>query len=180
MLRNGAPAVRTYYRPDADLRWAGRIKSIHYPDGRKDSYDYEEGTYSDGVFTAQEGEPYIRQTVRHGTSSSPEYGIAGKSTCDRTVEDYTGNVVMTETAVYTGNSNYETIHSALYINDDLGRPTEVRYSDGTYTEREYGDCCGIKSETDTQGIKMTYTNDDLGRPLSVLNGGEWCHILYSE
>ncbi|MCP4142053.1 MAG: hypothetical protein GY755_17550, partial [Chloroflexi bacterium] len=75
----------------------------------------------------------------------------------------------TETAVYTGGGSYETIQHTLHINDDLGRPTEVRHSDGTYTETEYGDCCGVKSKTDTRGIKTTYINDDLGRPESVIN-----------
>ena len=77
--------TRTYYAPgSASSATAGMLKSIVYPDGRKDSYTYEYGTYTSdpnpasSSFTAGSGDS-LRTTVVHGTTASSD-GVANKTT----------------------------------------------------------------------------------------------------
>jgi len=70
--------TRTYYAPgSASSATAGMLKSIVYPDGRKDTYTYELGTYTSdpnpasSSFTAGSGDS-LRTTVVHGTTASPD------------------------------------------------------------------------------------------------------------
>jgi len=156
--------VKVYYEKGTDKANSGAIKLVRYPDGRQDSFSYEYGTWQStgpgqGTFAVGSGE-YKRETVVHGTVSSPD-GIAYKTTKEMTINDDIGNTLLTETWINTGDG-YERIQWTAFEYDELGREVKVTNSDGTWSESAW-DCCGKTSSTDFQGQTTTFNYDDLHR-----------------
>ncbi|MCH8514558.1 MAG: hypothetical protein LAT83_23290, partial [Kiritimatiellae bacterium] len=61
--------------------------------------------------------------------------------------------------------------------DDLFRPKNTDYIDGTSVERDYT-CCGLASETDRNGIITTYEYDELRRRIRSTRAGVTTHTEY--
>ncbi len=80
-------------------------------------------------------------------------GVLFKTTHEISVTDKTGNWLMHETQVYTG--DYETIQWTVHLSDDMGRVTDVFRSDGSHMESIWG-CCVKMSDTDGQGVTNSW------------------------
>lgn len=163
--------TETYYGPNDGALLNGRLKTIEYPDGRMDTYEYELGTLSmdyttpgNSSFTVDSSGLDWRVSVTHGTAANP-LGIANKSTKEVTVKDEYSNVALKETYVYSGGSTpYERIQWTVGKFDVYGHKTETYYSDGTQESGYWGTgCCGKDSGSDRQGIETAYTYDLNGR-----------------
>ena len=147
----------------------GRLKTVQYPDGRKDSYSYVAGTYTTNAdpalcaFSVTTTGDYIRVSVVHGTSDATN-GVAYKSVKDVRIEDETSHVLQEESYVYTG-SGYERIAWTVYTLDELGRTLLARRSDGSQVNTSWA-CCGKDTETDVQGGIHNFTYDALKRVTS--------------
>lgn len=68
-------------------------------------------------------------------------------------------LAQTETDIGTGLTLTSWVAGQL---DELGRPTRLNYSDGTFVLRSYA-CCGLESERDRLGLTTSYTYDSRGR-----------------
>lgn len=161
--------ARTYYRPGTLALASGRIKSVQYPDGRLDTYTYENGTYSASAraFTPGNGTD-VHEIVVRGTVEHPQ-GIAYKTTRETSITDYVGSQLMSETHVYTG-TGFERIQWTANTLDEFGRVTRVQHSDGSQTDSIWG-CCAKESDTDAQGITTDYIVDDLQRVEKTIREG---------
>lgn len=155
-----------YYPHDTASADSWRIKSITYPDGRKEEYTYEYGTYTPdpnpdlpGTFASGSGTD-IREQVVHGTTTQTE-GIAFKTTMERRITNSLGDMLLQEIYVYVG-SGYQRIQWTVQIHDKFGHILTVSNSDGTKSESTW-DCCGKSSDTDSQGISRSFDYDDLNR-----------------
>lgn len=147
----------------------GRTESVSYPDGRRDSYVFEEGTWNDGTstFTAGTG-PARRKTVKHGTDSAVD-GIANKSTWDRTVTDAEGNTVLRETFVYTGSGT--SLLASVRSHYDADNQLTSQTSNGRTVLTQTWTDGKLQSSTDEQGIVTTYTYDANGRTATETRTG---------
>jgi hypothetical protein len=151
-----------------------RIKSVITPDGRSDTYTYEQGTYTSsdpagtlGTFTVGSGTD-LRTTVTHGTSANPD-GVTNKTTSEVAVANGAGIDLETASYVYNG-SGYELLNWTVRLLDDRGRVTDEYHSNGTHTITAW-DCCVQTSEADESGIVTTFAYDELGRLLSQTKTG---------
>ncbi|NNG00201.1 MAG: RHS repeat protein [Desulfobacteraceae bacterium] len=152
---------------DSTTAEAGKIKSRIHPDGRQSSYVYLNGVYSPASSPSQAGSfssgtqgSDVEEILTNGTIISPE-GTANKTTREINIYDHVGNLMQSETQVYTG-TLYETIEWETRTYDDLGRLKKTRRSNGTETDTTWS-CCGKESETDVQGITRSFGYDDMKR-----------------
>ncbi len=160
--------VTTYTLEDED-----KIASVTYPDGRLDTYLYEDGTFNEDsvnpIFEADTPDtPHRRTIITHGTTSSPA-GVDLKSTQETVVRTKAGRTVLTETYVYdyddgAGTDTYTridwTMHERVY--DGSERTENTYHANGTQSVAEY-DCCHLSSRTDETGIETSFDHDVLGR-----------------
>lgn len=178
-----------YYRDDtSDAFIRGQTHSIASPDGVKQSFAYQRGTWNGTSFTVGSG--YIgtgtasRVSVVTGTTSSSGntscpaidsyqldtvYLVAGKSTKDVTIRESRALVARTESHVWSG-SAWQLVTFTNYTYDFAGRLTSRTASNGaTYTAAYAG---GLKTtETDEAGVVMNYTYDSAGRVLVATRAG---------
>ena len=166
--------VRTYHPTnDLSLARSGKLASVLYPDGRRNSYAYVYGTYMEDedpslcVFIEGTGAS-IRQTITHGTGDRHE-GIPGKSTIEVLVTSPQGNSVIEETYVVVEGGTELIAREVRYFND-LGRRTRVVHKDGTITDSQWA-CCGKENETDRYGVERTFVRDDLARVTAEIKHG---------
>ena len=149
-----------------------KITSVTYPDGRRDEYEHQVGTYdvSTGNFTEDEESGDDRLvSVTHGTTNAHD-GIANRTTLDTTITYWNWNGSNTvqwdlaRTKVYTG-AGYELIGETLTEYDVLQRPTETQYSDGTSASKSWDDwsCCRESTDIDVYGTTTVSTFDVLGQ-----------------
>ena len=144
-----------------------RIKSLTHPDGTKDTYTYEYGTYTPnadptqpGTFTVGAGTD-IQERVKHGTISS-SWGIAYKSTGEINISNERGELLEQRTYVSTGGGYYAQIDWTVQTYDQFGRVLMTNHANGSRTDSTW-DCCGKSSEIDSLGISRLFTYDDLSR-----------------
>lgn len=173
--------------------------SVSHPDGTKESYGYEGGTWDGTTFTSNtdpgSSHAAIRTSIIHGCASSvtgstevtsldggeaidPIYLISGKSTKDVTVRQASnvvgqaesGNVVQSETWVW-GGAAWTRVAWVNFAHDSGGQLTQRSASDGsTYSATWVGDF--KKSETDAAGIVTSYANDGSWRvQTATVNAG---------
>ncbi|MEI6515251.1 MAG: hypothetical protein WCO77_04675, partial [bacterium] len=166
--------VTVCYSPDADDASRGYVKSVTYPDGRKDSYVYEYGDYildanpANCSFVPDPNGASYRTTVIHALANNSE-GLPLKTTKSTTVKDEHNNTVLEEQYVLGGNTNYERIAWTVTAYNFLNKPVHVYRSDGTTADSSWGmNCCGKESETTADGIQKVYSYDLLGRMVSVI------------
>lgn len=159
--------VTEYYPHDSSSASSWKVKSVTFPDGRKDTYRYEYGTFTPnpdpnevGNFVAGAGSD-VRETIIHGTTSQPS-GVAFKTTGERRITNSLGDLLLQETYVYNGSGGYLRIEGIVQTFDEFGHVLSVSRSDGTLSESTW-DCCGKSSETDAQGISKIFSYDDLNR-----------------
>jgi len=129
--------------------WSNKVKTVTYPDGRMDTYEY----WEDGEGT--------RTIATHGTVDSPE-GVDGKTTQEISLTDRHGNVVREETRAFVYGSSDWLISWAEHEYDDDGHMIGTTRSDGTETESHWG-CCYKEWDIDTLGVTTSYTPDPMDR-----------------
>lgn len=156
----------TTYHSSASASLAGRVVSVIYPDGRKDTYTYEKGDYTPNVdpslsqFTPDPNGLALREGVTHGTASSPG-GVALHTTKEYAVRDQYGHAVLQEAYVFNG-SAYERIAWSVMDYNDRGQLVYTHRHDGRDTSSTWvGD--KRSSDTDGSGVQTTYAYDSLGR-----------------
>ena len=145
-LRN----TKTYYPSTADPLYAGKLKAEVFPDGRMDTYSYQE-LPDDSLVT----------TITHGVVESP-VGVAYKTTQEVITEDAQGNEIKREIKVYNG-SIYELAETIEQDFNARGKLTERRRNGRITYEANYNDALLKTSETDEQGITTLFTYDSLDR-----------------
>jgi RHS repeat-associated protein len=169
---NGVPvslvtqSVTTNYRFSAPQFLANRIASVVYPDGRKDSFSYEQGNFipnadpSLSQFIVDSNGLAERQTLIHGTTASPD-GVAFKTTKEVIIRDQFGNQVLAETYIYNG-AAFERVGWISTDYDSRGHVIATRNHKGELTTAVWN---GERksSEIDAAGIETTYAYDLLGR-----------------
>jgi RHS repeat-associated protein len=166
---NNICTVRTYYGTNVPNHKIGRLKSIEYPDGRLDSFDYEYGIYhastnpADCWFEADPDGEAWRETVTHGTVDHPD-GIEGETTREMKILDNYNQVVLSETHVYVSGMNYERIAWTAREFDDYYHPIHVYRSTGEQMDGSWGgNCCGKEWEKTADGVETTYGHDLFNR-----------------
>ena len=167
--------------------YQGLPLAVIRPDGTMDSYGYYNGSYSSGVFTVSSSptSPCFRTIVWHGTTNSSGadsyasfdgfdlrtiYLVANKSTKKVTIRNQAGDVLRTETHVYTGGGNFSLLSTDDYNYDVAGRPTQHYASNGAVTENFYtnGRLTSTVGET---GTETDFTYDALGRTSATIKKG---------
>jgi RHS repeat-associated protein len=147
-----------------------RVASITYPDGRKDSFTYERGTFlpgnagtgTPGTFTDSADGKEIQATVVHGSTTNPG-GIAGESTIEIIVYDAVDQELLREQYIYLGGTSKELIGWTEHFYDQRGRKTGSHSHDHRRSEAFWQDCCHQSSTTDESGIENTFEYDAIGR-----------------
>ena len=155
----------THYM-NSPLLVRNRVLSMQYPDGRKDTYDYEKGNYVPNAnpalsqFIPDANGLAERDTIVHGNVASPQ-GVAFKTTKEITVRDQNGNEVLTELYVYNG-TDYERVGWSVSNYDHRGHLVQSRSHKGEVATAVWN---GEQRTSDINagGIETTYTYDSLGR-----------------
>jgi RHS repeat-associated protein len=163
----------TYYST-ATPALIDRVAYIEYPDGRRDTYNYEKGDYATNIdpalnqFTPNAGGAAERVTVVHGTVSAPA-GVPFKTTKDATVHDQAGNAVLEETYVYNG-TGYERVAWAASSYNERGQLTQTTRHNGQVSSSVWvGD--RQQAEINDAGIETDYTYDAIGRISTMTKKG---------
>lgn len=172
---NLVSTTRYYSSDNATPLNRGQIKWTASPDGTMSLYSYSLDGSNRKVIqdygAPNSGKTAITSGIRIETLTNP----AGQ-TISETIKDIT-----TGTAIK--------FWQATKI-DDLGRPTEISYGDGSIETREYvgssascGSCSGagqylIDSETDRNGIDTSYLYDALGRRIKTIRLGVTEEVKY--
>lgn len=156
----------TRYHSTASPQLANKVASVVRPDGTKETYKYEKGDYVANAdpalsqFTPNPNGAAWRETVTHGTASSPD-GLALKTTRETTVRDQHGHAVLSEAYVYTGGA-FERVAWAASDFDGRGNITRTRRSNGEVSTATW-DGYRMASAIDSNGVETVYTYDELGR-----------------
>ncbi|MES2308413.1 MAG: hypothetical protein V4507_06090 [Verrucomicrobiota bacterium] len=147
--------------PALDPFWLqGKTACISYPDGRKDVYWYELGTWSSGTFAPDMNGGAWREMVTHGRASG-SFEIENETTRSVLIRDSTAYTVQEQTQIYSA-SGYQTLSQTTYQNDAEGRQIQVIKDGRVIQTNSYTD--GLKmSETDETGITTVYSYDDFGK-----------------
>jgi len=166
---NNICTIKTYYGTNEPNDKIGRLKSIEYPDGRLDSFDYEYGNYHSSTNPAEcwfeadpDGEAW-QEIVTHGTVDHPD-GIEGETTQEIKIQDGYNQEVLSATYVYAGGTNYERIAWTVQEFDDYYHSIHVYQSTGEQVDGTWGgNCCGKEWEKTADGTEKTYGHDLLNR-----------------
>lgn len=167
----------TYYK------WQDKLVSQTFPDGRKDSYYYHNGTWdpSNHSFAVSQDGGDRRTIVFHGQASggsslSSLDGLAGdtvglqsgQSTATETIIDRRGRVVFVAENIVNGSPGLERISAVVYDYDINGRLSKeldlIRTVGGTEycsTRTWQGD--HVATETGWDGVRTDYVYNNLLR-----------------
>ena len=154
--------------------FAGETKTIQFPDGRFDSYTYEQGDYLGGETTPGDFVPgtgnFERITIVHGTTNSPN-GVAFKTTKEIKIRNGLHHEHLNETYVCTGAGD-ERVDWTVQAFDGLGHLVGTFFANGTSKSSSWGTgCCGKESDVDVDGTTTLYTYDALGRKTTQVKEG---------
>lgn len=170
--------VTKYFRENtADEFFRGNLHSVLQPNGVKQAYAYQRGSWNGTAFTKSgnnglDAGDASRVTVITGTAGSgytthEGYDIddlnlvSGKSTMEVTIRDLHAWVVRTESHVWNGTA-WSPVASTTYAYDAAGFLTERLSSNGAkYTASYKGE--QRQDETDESGVTISYQYDVAGR-----------------
>jgi YD repeat-containing protein len=146
----------TVTRKYTDGPFADELRSIFYPNGTVELYQYEtSGDNQRQTNTVSRGVPNADRTaIVEGTKTVTVIGI-GADTISRQVTDVRSGLIIDQE-----------IHSI--VND---RTHRVDYLDGSHEMRTYG-CCGLmETRVDRTGIQTSFGYDDLDRVILAVRNG---------
>ncbi len=150
-------ATTRTYTALATAHLAEKLHSVEYPDGRKDSFVYEKGTYVDANRTFSVGTgTYLRTASIHGMVAMPGL-LAGKSTQDVIVTNAEGFSVLEE--FYTYPSSAFILVTQTWHTYNSGNHLTASTRDGQPVYNATWNFDGKTSETDETGIKTTILYD---------------------
>jgi YD repeat-containing protein len=158
-------SIKEYYSDQAEGPENGKLKSLLSADGKFTSYTYTQGTYNaagtqPGSFSADPAGTDTKTEVINGTADTPA-GISNKSRNSISIANDFGIQVLAEHYIKTA-TGQERIGWTTYILNSDGKVAETHYSNGTYSESDWG-CCTLSGQTDILGISTQYLYDDLKR-----------------
>jgi RHS repeat-associated protein len=175
--------VTRYYREDVSSGfYRNQIHSIQRPDGTKQSFAYQRGSFDGSTFTVSGTGSglHARTIVINGSQTTgtlvssvdgytidPICLVTNKSTEQIVIRDANARLWHTETRIWNG-SAWVTASSVDYEYDYANRLTQRKTSNGaTYTAR-YQDGADnetgrLQSERNESGVKVSYTYDSAGR-----------------
>jgi RHS repeat-associated protein len=169
-----------YHENHADEFLRHQIHSIRRPDGTKQSFAYQKGSFDAGVFTPGSGSSVrvimiqgVAQAVTDVTSAtplttydsytySPVYLVVNRSTMEVSIRDACARLRRTETRVWT-DAGWEPVAWTDNTYDDFNNLLTAKSSSNNalYSATYVG---GQKtSETDESGKVTEYTYEDAGR-----------------
>ncbi len=167
--------TRLYKSSNPTALLQGQTKWTRRPDGTMTFYSYAMSGATK-VVTADTGSPNTGLTaITAGTRTVTTTNAAGQTIAQDTIDIASGLTLQS--------------WSALTI-DDLGRPTEIGYGDGTTKSIVYegssaacGTCSSsgnflVASETDRNGVTTTYAYDALNRRTDTTRLGVTTHVIY--
>ena len=169
-LTNPLISIDKSYHQNSPEHLSNRTHSSINTDGTATYYVYEQGTITNGVFTATNGSAGTdrRTTSTQGTTASPQ-GVANKTT--RTVTLYDdGQQLSSTTRVYTGGTGYETISETLYQYDVFNNPVRT-LNNGRITSEAIYNFERLKSSIDTYGAETIYLYDNNSRTIGTSRTG---------
>lgn len=174
---------RTYRTDASNTLYRGQPYSITQPDGSRDDYAYESGTWDGTTFTPGSGA--ASRIVRiHGSTDSTSgtssstwssqtidqvYLVEGKSTAESTIRDNRALVVRTESYRWY-NSQWTLVGWKNYTYDLPGNLVQTIGSDNSNYTAAY-DSMRKTSDTDTYGTATDYAYDDADRISSATREG---------
>ncbi|EDY16084.1 YD repeat protein [Chthoniobacter flavus Ellin428] len=137
--------------------FSGQVQSVLQSNGILTTYSYQlSADKSTKTTTRAAGQPNAGgDTVVAGTTTIAVVDRAGQEISTTSVDVASGLTLSSE------------MRTAV---DDLGRPTEFAYDDGTTMSTAIG-CCGPQTSTDREGVVTTYDYDALGRVNSTTRDG---------
>jgi RHS repeat-associated protein len=180
--------ISKYFREDAGANYAyptddfyrGQPHSIQQPDGRKQSFVYQRGSWNGTTFTlsGNSGTDFgtcSRISVISGSSTSPgtsytTYGgydiddlylVDGKSTMQVTIRDSSALICRTETYAWSSGAWNLVSHANFDYNLSNLLTDRVDFNGGQYQASYSGE--HKDWEKDDNGIRVDYTYDDAGR-----------------
>lgn len=125
------------------------------PDGTIITYQYSTNALSQTTITFTGAPDATGTNVIDGTENISVIDLAGNSISNATYDVASGLLLSSTTTLQT---------------DEFGRPTLLKYNDGSTGETIYG-CCGLESKTDREGITTSYIYDALKRVSSATRAG---------
>ena len=159
--------LRAYSRRLANLDLRDKPISLTRPDETRTVYSYR--TSGENLIVAElQGKAGGGVTQFAGTTLLETLDMdANRSTVIERTFDKHGRLTREESYVYQGNSNFTSLGSVVYEHDVFGNLTKKTHSSGRVLyEANYEGFRKI-SETDEQGITLTYTYDDYNRVKKV-------------
>ena len=170
-----------YHARDEASYMAGKIETRQFPDGRKDYYYYQPGTYTGSAPSSlpgswsDTGSDHVMETVVHATSSSSS-GVTGKTTTDVLIRDMDGKVLLKARCGCLGSVGSTSRLSyamdyTFWEYDDRGRVETEYYANGLKRELDWSDCCGLEDETDRYGIVTSYDYNAAGQRIAETREG---------
>ncbi len=187
--------ITKYFREDAgamsghqsDDFFRFQTHSIQHPDGRKQSFLYQRGSWNGSSFTASgnggtDPGSASRIAVLHGatsggTSYTSHWGydiddlqlVANKSTMQVTIRNANALIVRTENHVWTG-SAWELVNTVSYDYNYMNQlVARSNYNTGSYAASYTGE--RLNWEKDDNGAKLTYTYDVADRVIEAAREG---------
>ena len=174
------------YRADADPDFAGQLYQSKGANLAQTSGSVSRGTFnpSTKAFTVGSSGDHWRELKFNGSTSSTGanavtsfdsqscpsvYLLANKSTLDATIRDSAGNIVRTETYVYTG-SGFSLLTAEDCAYDSAGHLTSRVASNGATTTNTYTNG-RLTSTVDPAGTETQFTYDALGRVATSVKKG---------
>lgn len=167
-ISDSVVTVKCEYESNADSLYAGRLLSQDYPDGRRETYDYERGNYDSSVtppiFTPSPEGLFMRTTLTLGRAVDKSPFIPFRSTRNTTVTEYKPhsdqdllNVLLEVFSIYDG-VEFRAVNITTNTYDEGGHLVRaMKDGRGIYSAIWYRDY--KVSETDEAGVTTARTYD---------------------
>ena len=179
--------ITKYYREDVtDEFYRSKLHSVQHPDGTKQSFAYQRGSWDGTTFTTSDVGTASRIVVINGTAVAGSntsltsfdgytldaiYLVDKKSTMQVSIRDAYAHLCRTETKVWDATAaTWALVTSEDYTYDLANNMVSRSASNGAISEAVYNGELKV-SETDASGITIGYAYDAAGRVLTATKAG---------